>query len=949
MKLEYRLRRKPADRAVSALYFEHVPVLSLLQTCAKLGLDPAYRTFRVADGLLVKLDSHSPTLIASDAIRLWAVAPNLLVPIDAELVPSLLEDEAAGLTRDRGLVFLPNREPLAFDPNNAVETNQLLAGRRRRVRPWMALPGPRRLATRIEEILVTLPGNALDPNVDERTIDDAVFDPEKTDVGSEPRRPEASGPVANLTGSSLLGAGRWVLKLGQAFGFKGLAALGANMIRHAMEIAPRLGESVLGAQEAALRALLKEFREGNAERAMRHALPLNDPAHLRGAEIDRGASLPTHNLKYTLDDMLSGNDRGPGRVWIGGQSLINELAREYRQAAEQALRQGDHRRAAFIYGKLLHDYRMAAHTLLRGGLYRDAAAVFLARLGDTRSAALALESAGDVDGALKLYRSNADHVAAGDLLRKIGEEEAALGEFQIAAERLASSNAGPLAAGDLLISKTGRTDLAQRFFQAGWNERPARNAILCAHRLAQIFADQGRVRDLFDFLAEADAFFLAPGQDQAAGLFYNELVCLADVPRMAEAREDLRDHALMSLATKVRQNERADVRPGNVLAALFGQPGVWSPALLTDAEFALTAALRAVEKPCDPVPLSTPSELVRVGSSAVTATCSALISGEILLGYENGDVYCYRPATSEIALVGTGNLPVISLAVDSKGRYVVVLRAEIEAKEDPVSDAHPPDYRRYVELYPTMTLLETYERRADGSYRRALSLEQKVAGPPWITPIHSGDSTDVFGLSDGNRLEVMEVTTLTPVGATVRPEWGPINSARLLPWPERPGYSIAFQEGLSWSRVDARNTGNHEPVDIPLQGQVISPAPLRPRPGPLELWGGGSRLEVAWIGPYGTLFWAALSVADRTFERTSRGTSAERGGYRAATILRQGLVAGIAGDRVDWFWGGTERLRHFCTNHGGLINIVAGFPCRLTGELVLVSANGYIRRIFVPS
>lgn len=50
---------------------------------------------------------------------------------------------------------------------------------------------------------------------------------------------------------------------------------------------------------------------------------------------------------------------------------------EYRKAASEAAKMGDHRRAAFIYGKLLGDYREAAAALMAGGLYHDAAQLYL--------------------------------------------------------------------------------------------------------------------------------------------------------------------------------------------------------------------------------------------------------------------------------------------------------------------------------------------------------------------------------------------------------------------------------------------------------------------------------------------------------------------------------------------------------------------------------------------
>src|SRR5439155_7378722 len=138
--------------------------------------------------------------------------------------------------------------------------------------------------------------------------------------------------------------------------------------------------------------------------------------------------------------------------------LQRELEREYRKQAEAATRRGDYRRAAFIYGKLLGDYRMAAAVLAQGGLHHDAAVIYLKRLEDHLSAAREFEAAGDVDRALELFRQRGDHVRAGDLLRRMGEEELALAEYREAASLLAQSQ-GHFQAGELLLTKAQRPDL----------------------------------------------------------------------------------------------------------------------------------------------------------------------------------------------------------------------------------------------------------------------------------------------------------------------------------------------------------------------------------------------------------------------------------------------------------------------------------------------------------
>ena len=61
-----------------------------------------------ADGLLVKLPQPLSTFVPG-VIRLRQLSANLFLPVDGDLVPGLLPDEAEALVRKRGLVFLPGQ------------------------------------------------------------------------------------------------------------------------------------------------------------------------------------------------------------------------------------------------------------------------------------------------------------------------------------------------------------------------------------------------------------------------------------------------------------------------------------------------------------------------------------------------------------------------------------------------------------------------------------------------------------------------------------------------------------------------------------------------------------------------------------------------------------------------------------------------------------------------
>jgi hypothetical protein len=106
MKVAFRLRRLPEPAPATALLVPGHRAEELLRLCVRLGHDPLPAVYPVADGFLVELPRPNAAAVPG-ALRLRNLASHLFLPVDADLVPPLLPDEAAGLTGQRGLVFLP--------------------------------------------------------------------------------------------------------------------------------------------------------------------------------------------------------------------------------------------------------------------------------------------------------------------------------------------------------------------------------------------------------------------------------------------------------------------------------------------------------------------------------------------------------------------------------------------------------------------------------------------------------------------------------------------------------------------------------------------------------------------------------------------------------------------------------------------------------------------------
>jgi tetratricopeptide (TPR) repeat protein len=905
------LRRRPEGRRAAAVLIPGRDAATVLGFCARAGLDPSGRVFPVAGGFVVVLDDPT-TRPLPGAVRLRALADNLYVPADSELVPALLDDEAAGLTRDRALVFLPGGRLLRFEPLSPVPLTDLLKPPARVGRDWRSLPEPPPLADRIEEIVLDRP---------DETPESLLGGGDAGPIGTEPPRPDESGHASTLLGRAALGAGKGIARLGGALGSGALSALGAKLMSGAVRLAPRLTEDLLGRQAAALRELLREFREGDVERALRRSLPIGGPSD-RGSDVYNSDRLPPRDISYGLNTLLTGGF-GQSSRWLGGADVMAELTREYHKAAEEALRRGDFRRAAAIYGKLLNDFRSAANALLRGGLYHDAAVLFLARLDDRRAAARAFESGGEFDRAVALYREIGDRAAAGDLLRKLGEDEEALAEYVLAAEHLAATAPGHLAAGNLLFTKAGRPDLALIQFAAGWVRRPAANAVSCALRIVELHAASADLPALRTILEEAESFFATAADPSEAGRFYNEVAATADRPPLVAAREELRDRALMGLAGQLRRGAQPGVPAGRLVSNLLGARGVWPDALVSDAAFAASAATRP-----DAVSGSAGRDAsgvwrLRVGTGVVSAVAGAQNSGAVFLGFERGEVYCFRPERSEVIAVATYDLPVASLATDPEGEHLVVLRA------------HPRG----------RGVVSAYARQPDGSYKLMLGMPLDDLAEPWLTPVLRSPVGHAFGLWDGQTLNVLEAGNLAIAGRLSLNEPAQAPSAGLLfdiggepDWP----YRVFIHDGWQWSLFDSRGELAQK-SGVTWRPATIAQSPLRSSP---LCWSGNvaDDLVLAGLDATGTLHWSRVHEGN-VIAGYSAGTP---GGYMAAAVVRDDLVAAVGRGRVEWLRCGANRFNLWRTTDAAVPHAVASFDSPQTGELVIVCSDGFVARLSIP-
>ncbi|MGE3804128.1 MAG: hypothetical protein AB7K24_05580 [Gemmataceae bacterium] len=903
MKVECHLRRRNETAPASALLVRAGPD-QLLALCGQLPLTRFPDVHRVAGGFLIKLPVALDRTFPG-ALCLRLLAENLFVPVNAELVPPLLPDEASGLTRERGLIFMPGRL-LAFDPRERVSLAALVTARLKPRRDWQALPARRPLAERIVSIQLDLPDE--DPNL--------ILERGGAgqDIGNQPPpRPEDSSLPARAAGTMIAGVGKLFIGLGAMVGWKGLAELGARWVERATALVPRLSESLLGAQEAALRELLRQFRSGNIDEALRRALPIGDDAG-RGPMVPYTSSqLPWHQLTYSLSSLL-GSVAGIVPTWLGGYDVQRELAAEYRRAAEEACARGDYRRAAFIYGRLLSDFSAAANALMRGQLHHDAAILYLRKLNDRRSAARAFELAGELDTALALWRELGDHLSAGDLLQRMGDEEGALLEFRAAADQLARNNEH-LAGYQVMINRARRPDLARGYLEQGWSLRPEVNGVACGSRLAQHLVEEEDVPAFLAVLEEGRTTFAAPGDDVAAAQFFNAVANLAERPVLGKVRDDVRDHCLVGLAVKLQQRSQFETGPGDVVSNLFGRSTAWPAPLVGDARFAFAQAIK--DRPA--LPAVRPAQVVRVGVGVVTAVCHVPATGDVLVGFLSGDVLGFSPMRNVVYRVKSGDgMEVTSLAADREAELVAVMQ-----------------------LGEVLRLC-TFHRDAAGSYhiqaRHTYPIgERQEHG--WLSPTINEDA-GLIG-SDGNLLSELDPQTLSAkVGSPLIPS----------------SLGLCFlyfdfmlvSDGHGWRCVRFQPTD--PPEELHWHPAKCPESSLRK---PHFTWWIVSDDEVllAGIDSAGKVRLANVPLLPLQDRPIRQSASVGNDHYRAAAIVRSTLIAAVTDHLVAWFRVKGNQLVHAAapTPTPKIKGSVACFASPHTGEVLIVCRDGHLARVKVPA
>lgn len=457
-----------------------------------------------------------------------------------------------------------------------------------------------------------------------------------------------------------------------------------------LERSPRARSELFGEQRNAIVQLLDEFEKGSIQDALRHALPLapiHDPKTTRTVGIYDSAQLPENDINAPLS---IDHTRRPAVAWMGGADLLEELRKNYSQAALQLIRQGRHQKAAYIYAMLLGDFWQAAHVLSQGGLHRESAQIYLEQLGDLRWAAMEFDAAGDLELAADLYLKLEDFDRAARVYENAGLQAKAHGVYRQQAKRLLDQH-NFLAAGHVHAYKLQEIDAALEIFAQGLQQATGSVASELAVAALRCQLEQGR----WQAAAELEARMFAGWVDnlnnlthaQALTHFCGELAVLgkdlqADGPA-AELQATWRNHVLIAAGRLAKLHQEAG-RTGHLQRSLDPLQRLFhdDPACHADALRAQQARqkLRAGQRGRSSGGTRSNSpvrDFARVaGHAEVTCMAAARDSGMLAAGDREGAVWLFDPATQKLLSRAGIGAAATAIAVEAGGFYLAVLDAQ---------------------------------------------------------------------------------------------------------------------------------------------------------------------------------------------------------------------------------------------------------------------------------
>ena len=434
------------------------------------------------------------------------VAGRLYVPVDANMSPDVSDHDLLSLlpSENSDFIWHPSAGLIRFESHDRIQIVELLQMPPERQAIWdLAVPGIA-FRSRVISVEAELPLTADDVlsnaasgiGSQAASLDELPPTPDEW-FGGKPNRwtkplrdawrkltfrqpahpaPDKSPdhPVSPGSGAGSSSFSKWI---GGAFGLAaGAAALVGRGLSAVVPPLGGVGAAVnkmmdrLGAlsfidQLARNREIerLMHLLQTDPDKGLEFALPMDAESNSRGT-ASPGNQLVSRDINFNLNALGGG---AAADVWNIPPEQKYLLIQQYRELALREMRLGRHRRAAYIFAKLLGDLVSAAGALESGHHYREAAAIYRDRLHRPVDAAKCLERAGLLDEAALIFVECGLFEQAADIYVRLERPDEAERLLRSWAEQLIS-NGDFRNASRVLHDKLGDVDGALEALSRGW-------------------------------------------------------------------------------------------------------------------------------------------------------------------------------------------------------------------------------------------------------------------------------------------------------------------------------------------------------------------------------------------------------------------------------------------------------------------------------------------------
>ncbi|HEY6900360.1 MAG TPA: hypothetical protein VI233_06950, partial [Puia sp.] len=237
--------------------------------------------------------------------------------------------------------------------------------------------------------------------------------------------------------------------------------------------------------------LLELFRKNPSE-ALKYAIPIDNEGVSRGS--GSGSYVLTRlwgNLSTNLSNLGNWLGSNPGSSGSGGsvrlgRNYVDRLNQEYRNTAQNLMRNKEYQQAAFVYLRLLKDYYSGADALEKAGLYSEAASIYLKYANNKLRAAECYERGGMPLEAIGLYKELQRDEKVGDLYLSIGKRKEARIHFEKVIGQYAD-NHQYIKAAVIYRDKLDEPAPAQALLLQGWKKD--KDAVNCLNYYLAMFSN----------------------------------------------------------------------------------------------------------------------------------------------------------------------------------------------------------------------------------------------------------------------------------------------------------------------------------------------------------------------------------------------------------------------------------------------------------------------------